>query len=74
MLVSKNVFVRGHRTSMRLEPEMWSALDDIAGREQVTLHELVTRIAAGSGRNLTSTVRCFVISYYMRQSAHVTVQ
>ena len=74
MLVSKNVFVRGHRTSMRLEPEMWAALDDIAQREQLTLHELVTRIAAARGRNLTSTVRCFVISYYMRESVPLAAQ
>jgi predicted DNA-binding ribbon-helix-helix protein len=69
MLVSKNVFVHGHRTSMRLEPEMWSALLEIAAEEGLTPHELVTRIAAVRGVNLTSAVRCFVISWYMRRCA-----
>ena len=69
MLRARNVFVRGRRTSMRLEPEMWAALADIAAAQGLTLHELVTRIAAEGGVNLTSAVRCFVISYYMRRSA-----
>jgi predicted DNA-binding ribbon-helix-helix protein len=68
MLVSKNVFVHGSRTSMRLEPEMWIALAEIAGEERVSLHELVTGIAAQRGVNLTSAVRCFVITYYMRRA------
>ena len=67
MLVSKNVFVRGHRTSMRLEPEMWAALLDIAAAEGKTLHELVTRIAEAKGVNLTSAVRCFAITWYVRR-------
>ena len=67
MLVSKNVFVRGHRTSMRLEPEMWSALLEIAAAERMTVHELVTRIATARGVNLTSAVRCFVISWYVER-------
>lgn len=67
MLVSKNVFVHGHRTSMRLEPEMWSALLEIAAEEGMSPHELVTRIAADRGINLTSAVRCFVISWYVRR-------
>ena len=29
MLISKNVYVDG-RTSLRLEPEFWDALDDVA--------------------------------------------
>jgi predicted DNA-binding ribbon-helix-helix protein len=67
MLVSKNVFVHGHRTSMRLEPEMWNALLEIAAEEGMTAHELVTRIAADRGVNLTSAVRCFVIRWYVRR-------
>jgi predicted DNA-binding ribbon-helix-helix protein len=53
---------------MRLEPEMWAALAEIAGEERVSLHALVTGIAAERGVNLTSAVRCFVITYYMRQA------
>ncbi len=43
-LVIHNVVVGGHRTSVRLEPVMWDALQDIARRQQVTVHDLVTDI------------------------------
>lgn len=72
MLLSKNVFVRGHRTSMRLEPEMWNALLEIAAAERLTLHELVTRIAAVRGVNLTSAVRCFAIGWYVQRCADLS--
>jgi predicted DNA-binding ribbon-helix-helix protein len=68
MLVCRNLFVHGHRTSMRLEPEMWSALEEIAGREQLSLHALVSRVANGHAGNLTSAVRCFVITYYVERA------
>ncbi len=74
MLVSKNVFVRGHRTSMRLEPEMWDALVEIASVERMTLHELVTQIAEVKGVNLTSAVRCFVIAWYVRRCEGVDAE
>ncbi|HEU0118665.1 MAG TPA: ribbon-helix-helix domain-containing protein, partial [Alphaproteobacteria bacterium] len=38
-LVSRNVTIAGHRTSVRLEPEMWSGLSEICRRERATLHE-----------------------------------
>lgn len=69
MLVSRNVFLGSRRTSMRLEPEMWEALVEIAAAEGTSLHGLVTRIATQRGANLTSAVRCFVITHYMRQTA-----
>jgi predicted DNA-binding ribbon-helix-helix protein len=45
-LVSRNVVVADHRTSVRLEPELWDALADIARRERLSLNELCTRIGA----------------------------
>lgn len=41
-LVSKNVTVNGHRTSMRLEPVMWDALREAARREGMTVNALVS--------------------------------
>lgn len=39
-LVSRNVTVLGRRTSVRLEPEMWAALRDIAAREKCRIHDI----------------------------------
>jgi predicted DNA-binding ribbon-helix-helix protein len=63
--ISRNVTISGHRTSIRLQREMWDALEEICRRERITLHELCSRIAAAkSGRSLTSEVRVFAMSYF----------
>ena len=50
------------RTSMRLEPEFWSALDDIARAQGVTVSSLVAGVP-GAG-NWTSAVRVHVLRHY----------
>ena len=63
--ISRNVTIAGHRTSIRLQREMWDALEEICRRERITLHELCSRIAATkSARSLTSEVRVFAMSYF----------
>ena len=47
-LKSMNIMVGGHRTSMRLEPSMWDALEDIARREGLTAHALSVSIRRGA--------------------------
>ncbi|MEK7802593.1 MAG: ribbon-helix-helix domain-containing protein, partial [Pseudomonadota bacterium] len=39
-LVSRNLTILGRRTSVRLEPEMWSALNDATRRENTTIHSI----------------------------------
>jgi predicted DNA-binding ribbon-helix-helix protein len=64
-LQSRNIVVAGRRTSMRLEPDMWRALADIAEREERSLHELCTMVHRLRRRSsLTSAVRVFILSYY----------
>lgn len=65
-LISRNISVGGRRTSVRLEPEMWHALKDIAQRENCTINTLCTLI---EGRKrlyttLTAAIRVFVMLYY----------
>jgi predicted DNA-binding ribbon-helix-helix protein len=64
-LVRHNVYVAGHRTSIRIEPVIWRALHDIARQQKVTLHDLVSdidRTRPGSG-GLSSAIRAYVVSY-----------
>lgn len=64
-LLNRNVTVRGRRTSMKLEPDMWDALDEICQREQVSVHEICTLIAERhQGNNLTAAMRVFILGYY----------
>lgn len=65
-LVSRNLMVGTRRTSARLEPEMWSALFDIARREGRNVHEIATLVDQARPRNssLTDAIRVFVMAYY----------
>lgn len=65
ILESRNVTVGGRRTSMRLEPQMWDALESIAQGEGMTLNSLCTQIDLRRREvGLTSATRVFIISYY----------
>ena len=64
-LVKRNVIIRGHRTSLCLEMEMWEALDDICRREGLSLNLLCTMIdTAQHDTSRTSTIRCFTLRYF----------
>lgn len=64
-LVSRNVKGDQGRTSMRLEPELWNALEEMCRREDVAIRDMVRRIGAKArpgGR--TSAVRVQVLDYF----------
>jgi predicted DNA-binding ribbon-helix-helix protein len=65
-LVSRNVTVNGRRTSVRLEPEMWTALRDIATREKCTIHDLCSLVGQrrAGGTSLTAAIRIFLMLYF----------
>lgn len=64
-LVSRNVTVAGHRSSMRLKPEMWDALAEICRRERLARHDICTAIEAWRGAaSLTAALRVFVMDYF----------
>lgn len=69
-LVTKNVTVGNLRTSLRLEPEIWQAIDELCAREGVTVHQLCTLIDDyRSGNSRTSAVRAFTITYFRMAAA-----
>ena len=65
-LVSKNITVLGHRTSVRLEPEMWRELKGISKREECTIHDLCSLISLRKSENtsLTAAIRVFLMLYF----------
>ncbi|WP_042690479.1 ribbon-helix-helix domain-containing protein [Azospirillum sp. B506] len=79
-LRSQNIMIGGHRTSMRLEPSMWDALEEIGRREDLTVNRLCTQIKErieeqarrkgikpeDADVTLTSAVRVFIASYFRR--------
>ncbi|MFC7334984.1 ribbon-helix-helix domain-containing protein [Rhodocista pekingensis] len=71
-LISHNVWVSGHRTSVRLEAVMWKSLHEIAEIEGTTIHQLITMIAARRHETstLTATIRAFLVAYF--RALHVS--
>lgn len=65
-LVSRNVTIKGKRTSIRLERQMWGALHDIAYRERCTIHDICSLVASNKEKNLslTANIRIFLMIYY----------
>lgn len=68
----RSVNIGGHKTSVSLEDEFWSALKEIAKREGATLFELAAKIDRQRPQeavsNLSSALRLYVLDYYVRQN------
>ncbi len=69
-LISKNVTISRRRTSVRLEPEMWKSLEEVAGYEGCSIHDICTLVALKKKKesSLTSAIRIFLILYYKAAS------
>ena len=64
-LVNRNVVAERGRTSMRLEPELWDALNEICLRERIDPGEFVRRVEAERPRGgRTSAVRVHIVQYF----------
>lgn len=65
-LVSRNITVMGKRTSVRLEPEMWSELKNIARREGCKVNDICSLISLrkGAKTSLTAAIRVFLVLYF----------
>jgi predicted DNA-binding ribbon-helix-helix protein len=61
--------LRGHRTSVSLEPEFWGALLAIARAEGKPVNALAAEIdaARGNSRGLASALRVFVLLWHQRR-------
>jgi len=65
-LVSRNVSVRGHWTSIRLEPQLWKSMSEICRREFCTRHDVCSYVAEHKPPqdSLTSSLRVFILDYF----------
>ena len=64
-LVIRNITIGGRRTTMRLEPAMWDALEEICQRENLPRHELCGKIDNfRQASSLTTAVRVFIATYF----------
>jgi len=63
--VKRSFSIGGHRTSISLEPQFWSALKDVAAHERLPLAKLVGTIDKNRGDSgLSSAVRIWLLRYF----------
>lgn len=67
--LKRSVTISGHRTSVSLEAEFWTALTEIAAEMKRPLAKLIDEIDKrdGRGNNLSSALRVFVLAYYRKK-------
>ena len=65
--VKRSVTIRGHRTSLSLEPQFWDELKRAADARGVSLAGLIAEVDAERGpqpqSNLSSALRVFVLDW-----------
>ena len=63
----RSVMIAGHRTSVSLEAEFWTALQEIARARGQSVQALVGAVDSARGaRNLSSALRVFVLGAVRR--------
>ncbi len=62
----RSILIAGHATSLSLEAEFWSALQEVARRRGLSLNRLVESVDATRTGNLSSALRVFVLDCYRR--------
>lgn len=60
--------LRGHRTSVTLEPAFWQAFRQIAAEKDIAINELAAQIDATRepDTGLASAIRVYVLNHYRR--------
>jgi predicted DNA-binding ribbon-helix-helix protein len=61
MIKKRSVDIAGHRTSVSIEEPFWDALRDIAGRQNISVNELIATIDTQREGNLSSAIRVYVL-------------
>lgn len=67
MIRKRSVNILGHQTSISMEEEFWTALKDIAEREDISMNKLIAniddarQISPDERHNLSSAVRVYIL-------------
>lgn len=66
-LIKRSFTIRGHRTSVALEPEFWAAFDAAAAARGASATALLAEIDEGRDRPLASALRVFLLAEAQRR-------
>jgi predicted DNA-binding ribbon-helix-helix protein len=71
VIKKRSILIAGHATSLSLEAEFWTALQEIARKHGLSLNRLVASVDATRAGNLSSALRVFVLDCYQRGELNV---
>ncbi len=64
-LVNHNIVIEGRRTSVRLAPQMWDALNEIARRKGRTVHDICSEVDADRVQStFSASLRVYILTYF----------
>ena len=66
MLIKKSITIKRHRTSLSLEKEFWDALKIITKEKNCSLESLIAKIDSDRRTSLASSIRVYLLKFYMR--------
>jgi predicted DNA-binding ribbon-helix-helix protein len=73
--LKRSLTIAGHRTSLSLEPEFWSALRHQATQRGTSIAALAAEIDAGRGaRNLSSAIRVWLLREASRTAEPIATE
>lgn len=67
-IAKHSVMIDGHKTSVSLEAEFWSALSEIAATERRSMNSLIGDIDRQRTGNLSSALRLYVLAHFRREA------
>jgi len=66
-VLKRSVVVDGHKTSISLEEDFWTAFREIAAAQNTRISELIGVISHGREHaNLSSAIRLYVLDHYQK--------
>jgi predicted DNA-binding ribbon-helix-helix protein len=60
-IAKRSIVIAGHRTSVSIEEQFWSALKVIARGQRMSLKTIILNIKIGRQGNLSSSIRLYVL-------------
>ena len=60
-IAKRSIVIAGHKTSVSIEEQFWSALKGIARDQRMSLSTIVLNIKTGRQGNLSSSIRLYVL-------------
>ena len=66
MLIKKSITIKRHRTSISLEKEFWDALSIISKEKKFSVEKLIFNIDIKRESSLASSIRVFVLQYFLK--------